>query len=261
MKCKEAKILVSAAVDGELTPSEEVALEQHVLSCTGCAKDKIEFVRLSEAMPLWADEEPSPWLTEKFAYKLALLQESRTACLPQKRFRWGTLSAATAGLVAAVLAIGLLIHSNVPQAPMQAKIQPPTKVVQPTQPTESLVAKGNPVVQPPTNPVRHPVGGQRHSVRHIAVGHPKSPQPEANLGVAPPAPAPEPLGWSNRAISTGAVALVTKSEVSENLGEASLAMNETIERVRGNLQKSVDLMVSQPPVPATDSTHSNGGIQ
>ena len=258
MKCKEARILLSAGVDGELTQSEELALEQHVTSCAGCAKDKAEFAGLSGAMPLWADAEPSPWLAEKFAYKLAELREAGTERAPGKRLRWGTLSAATAGVAAAVLVIGLLIHGNVPPAPMQATIKSPTKVVQPaTQPADNtLVAENNPVKPPAAPAIEH--GGQKTALYYATpVHHPKS-QPPVNVAVLPTPRAPEPAADYNRA-SAEAVTAAAKSMVSENLGEASLAMNDTIERVRGNLQKSVDLMISRPPVPVTDSTHTNGG--
>ena len=257
MKCKEAKILLSAGVDGELTPSEELALERHVTSCAGCAKDKVEFARLSGAMPLWADAEPSPWLAEKFAYKLAELQEYQTERAPGKRLRWVTLSAATAGLTAAVLVIGLLIHSNVPpakEAPMQATVKPQTKVVQPMPADKIVVAQNNPV-KPPAQAVRHRV--RKPALRYVA----NKPKPEKPVVIASlPTPPLAPAGsGAYDAESNRAVTLIAKSTVSENLGEASLAMNDTIERVRGNLQKSVDIMVSQPPVPVTDSTHTNGG--
>lgn len=267
MKCKEAKILLSAAIDGELSPNEELALGKHVTSCAGCAKDKAEFVRLSETMPLWAEEETSPWLAEKFSCKLAELQEAGSVRPPQRRYRWGTLSAATAGLAAAVLAIGLLIHSSVPPAnesPMQAKVKPPTKIVQPVQQPDSaadtLVADN--AVKPPPPVVRNTGGRRNLGLRHVATASKDRPKPLVNAAPAPTPPsAPEPASVNLAyADSTRAAAMVASSTISENLGEASLAMNDTIERVRGNLQKSVDLIVSQPPVPETDSTHSDGGI-
>lgn len=254
MKCKEIKILLSAGIDGELTASEKFALDQHVSSCAECARDKAQFARLGEVMPLWADAEPSPWLAEKFSCKLAKLQECGPDRVAKRRFRWGTLSAATAGVAAAVLVIGLLIHSNVPQAPMQVKGQPQTKVVQPaTQPADNtLVAENNPIKPLPTPAIEH--GGQRLALHYAAPVH--HPQPEAIMANAPATPIAPTPAYSD---SAEAVTAAAKSMVSENLGEASLAMNDTIERVRGNLQKSVDLMISKPPVPVTDSTHTNGG--
>ena len=257
MKCKEAKILLSASIDGELTPSEELVLEQHVSSCAMCAKDKAEFMRVSEVMPLWADAEPSPWLAEKFACKLAELQGYRTERMPRKGFRWGIASAATAGFAAAVLVIGLLIHSNVPQAPMQAKVTPPTtKVIAPAPNPEpkTLVADNN-TVTPPVPVTTTPRHVKTPALHYTAPVH--RPQPETNIAAIPPTPTPSSEGGVSG--PTVAMAVVAKSVITENLGEASLAMNDTIERVRGNLQKSVDLMVSQPPVPVTDSTHTNGG--
>lgn len=256
MKCKEIKILLSASIDGELTASEEFALDQHVSSCAECARDKAQFARLGELMPLWADAEPSPWLAEKFSYKLAKLQECGPERVPKRRVRWGTLSAATAGLAAAVLMIGLLIHSNVPQAPMQVKGQPPTKAIQPRLETTRMTGNLSVPEPIPTQRIRH--RGIKSMVRHIPRAN--RPQPEASIAAMPSRPS-EPMAAATRdyPLPEGAIAMVARSTISENLGEASLAMNDTIERVRGNLQKSVDLMISQPPVPVTDSTHTNGG--
>ena len=260
MKCKEAKILLSASIDGELTPSEELVLEHHVSSCAMCAKDKAEFMRVSEAMPLWADAEPSPWLAEKFACKLAELQGYRTERMPRKGFRWGIASAATASFAAAVLVIGLLIHGNVP----------PVRQATPTAPTIAQVGKTTPPPPPPkpekdivigANPVTTPapvVRATRHAGRSVAhyttpVRHAK-PQPEVNVAMTPTAPSPAAAAGSvSYGSPAGTATIVAKATISENLGEASLAMNDTIERVRGNLQKSVDLMVSVPPVPVTNS--------
>ena len=261
MKCKDAKVLLSAAIDDELTQGEQLALEQHVSSCAGCAKEKSDFARLKDTMPLWADAEPSPWLAEKFAYKLAELQEAGSACEPRKRLRWGTLSAATAGLAAAVLAVGLLIHGNVPPvreaAPTKPRIEQTTKVAPPPGPKNNITVAGNNPVTLPTHVVSGTHHERRSAVHYTAPVHRQAPQPKTVVAKLPPTP--EPVEGSAYAASAGAVTLVAKNTISENLGEASLAMNDTIERVRGNLQKSVDLMVSQPPVPVTDSTHTSGG--
>lgn len=256
MKCKEIKILLSAGIDGELTASEKFALDQHVSSCAECARDKAQFARLGEVMPFWADAEPSPWLAEKFSYKLAERQECGAERVPKRRVRWGTLSAATAGFAAAILMIGLLIHSNVPQAPMQAKVQPQTKAIQPRLETKRMTGNLSVPEPIPTQRIRH--RGTKPVVRHIPRAN--HPQPEASVA-AMPTPPSAPMAATTRdyPLPGGAVTILAKSTFSENLGEASLAMNDTIERVRGNLQKSVDLMISQPPVPVTDSTHTNGG--
>jgi anti-sigma factor (TIGR02949 family) len=36
MICKKAMVLMSAAIDGELTPKEEEELAQHLAECPGC---------------------------------------------------------------------------------------------------------------------------------------------------------------------------------------------------------------------------------
>ena len=56
-------------------------------------------------------------------------------------------------------------------------------------------------------------------------------------------------------IAQGAVA----AHVMDSLSGAELAMNETVERVRGTLQETVDLVVSKFPAPADNTLSPNGG--
>ena len=93
MKCKKAKILLSVSMDGELSKREAVALERHLSACEACARDEAQFAEVREVMGLWADEEPSAWLAESFAYKLGDLKREPRRLRPR---RWA-LGTATAG--------------------------------------------------------------------------------------------------------------------------------------------------------------------
>jgi anti-sigma factor RsiW len=58
MKCSIAMILLSAMIDGEISPREKLLLRQHLAACPRCKEEKEELHTLRAFMSLWPEEEP-----------------------------------------------------------------------------------------------------------------------------------------------------------------------------------------------------------
>lgn len=283
MKCKKAGILISALADGELSPREQSALERHISACAACAREMREITELRTGMALWADEAPSEWLAQNFSHKLRELADEGCVPVRQKaRLRWGVLGPATAVFAAAMLLVIVVLHNQVPPPVTReaAKSHPsptqhaenrqasnPQAIEEDAQLPETRAIVGQHVVPPRV--ARH-----RHARTHVAVRPARaanvkpetpdvtgpSPQPgyvDLSSRGGYPQPAPEDA-IADRATS-GVAPIAGAAEVKDNLGEAGIAMNETVERLRGTLQEAVDLLVSKPPLPANGGTESHGG--
>jgi len=259
MRCKKVKILISAALDGELSRSEELALERHLSSCAACASEKAEVASLREKMHIWADEEPSTWLAESFTYKLSDLREHSEIAARRPGWVYG---AAGAGLVAAVLALVFILHGQfrtpTPEKPYRAPAPIVAHAPKPTvNPQPPLVAE-NPAPAPTVNaPKRTHVGS---GIRVATASHRVA--THTGPGIAYPsataAPDTKSVIFTHTAISGSPKGQPTTA-VADNLGEAGLAMNATFERMRGTLQKAADLVVSEYPKPAENGANPNGG--
>lgn len=241
MRCKKARIMLSAALDGELLRRQQAALERHISSCEACAGERASLSALRDTMALWADEAPSEWLAEAFARKLRQLQEQP---IRVRRSRW-VLGTASAGLATVMIALVFLLHSQIqPPAPINA----PEHVAVVNQPVEQpaspkIVIKPVPVVE--KSPASKPV--------HVA-------KPIVTIHVRPTRRV-EPASRSTTPVVMASVARGdATSPVTDNLGEAGLAMNGSIERVRGTLRKAADLMAAQYTEPAGISNPNGGEI-
>lgn len=261
MRCKKARILLSVCLDGELTRHEELALERHLSACADCAQERAKLATLSEAMSLWPDEEPSQWLAESFAHKLREPLE-QVEPVRLRRPRW-VFSTAGAGLVTALLVLGFLLHSQFQPPVPEGPTTPP--VVAPG-PDQTGPAPGPPNIGPEPAPGPEVVG-PTEPVEPIG---PPPPGPMGPTYTRPthPGTLTSRTGVHRREterviLSTIVAAKASEGEatdtVTDNLGEAGLAMNETIERVRGTLRRAADLMVSECPMPVEDDTYSDGG--
>ena len=60
MTHEEIKILISAYLDGEVTPSEKTIVEEHLSSCQSCQKDYRSYQAMSSSLSKWSDETLSP---------------------------------------------------------------------------------------------------------------------------------------------------------------------------------------------------------
>jgi hypothetical protein len=264
MRCKKAKVLLSVAMDGELSQRETLAVERHVGACLTCAREHAELSVLREAMAAWADEEPSPWLAMNFAHKLQGL--GRAAPAREARPTWRRLAGAAAGLAVAVIVAIVLLQSRV-QPPERGEIaRTPVIATQgelPAPDTSGISkqeAGGSEVIQPqktqvPPRPHRPRPVYVAHEFRTAPPTGSEHPRGEVILAgsAAPPSGEPNLTAMPQLSIAEAAQGAVTIKVTRE------LTTNESIERVRGNLQRMADLLVSRPPTPASDTTITDGG--
>jgi len=146
MRCKQARILISAALDGELLSREESALSRHMASCAACAREREELIAVCRVMETWKDEEPSALLAQRFSYQLCKLQ-TEVASPKVRRSGW-LFGTAAASLVTAALAIVLVLHSHVvPSGPGDATSTPRATTIRKEQPL---------VTKMPSTPVSKP---------------------------------------------------------------------------------------------------------
>jgi hypothetical protein len=265
MKCNNARILISASVDGELSPKEQFVLDRHVSLCTECAREKAAVSGLRGAMALWTDEEPSEWLAQSFSHKLGEFMEEKRAPQPAPRRRFGVF--APAGLAAAALLIVMLVHNRVPTPAARVPVKSHEVATTSGQVRKSdtratdngkaeiQIAQGDNGSDGERNLVRHP-GHRRHPRPvHVAMGNAEPVTPT----VAPAVPPPGGSIADDSAVS-GVAPSAAANEIKYNIGEAGIAMNESMERLRGTLQEAVDLVVSKPPMPARDTEPVGGNI-
>ena len=266
MKCARARILISAAQDGELSPKEQAVLDRHVSQCAECAREKAAVAELHGSMAMWTDAEPSEWLAQSFSYKLGqLMDEKRTAqAAPRRRFG---IFAPVAGFAAVALLIVMLLHNRAPiptTPPKQSRVvatgHGQTEI--PAVDTAGMTAK------PPANQGNKRIHGENNTVRHRTRWHPNP----THVAVAPqphpaPRPAPEPGTASSgagviadEAAVSGVAPSAAADEIKYNIGEAGIAMNESMERLRGTLQEACDLVVAKPPVPMRDDQPAGGNV-
>ena len=60
MTHEEIQILISAYIDGEVTPSEKNIVEEHLSVCPACQKDYKHYMVISSSLSKWSDENLSP---------------------------------------------------------------------------------------------------------------------------------------------------------------------------------------------------------
>lgn len=245
MKCNKAKILISAALDGEISQKETLALERHVSLCADCAREKVELAGLRVSMSSWADELPSEWLAQSFACKLADLTQEKHAVEPKPRWRFGVLGPAAAGLAMAALLIVMVFHNRASlPTPTESPARRPVIVV-PDHPKKT----GGQIAQ-----VENTTGQQDriHASDHHRRGRIHVTVAPVQPPVQPPSTGPGGGAIADEAPVSGVAPSAAADEVKFNLGEAGIAMNESMEKLRGTLQEAVDLVVSKPPMPVVE---------
>ncbi|MCX6374614.1 MAG: hypothetical protein NTU88_00995, partial [Armatimonadetes bacterium] len=194
--------------------------------------------------------------------------------------RWGVLGPATAVFATAMLLVIVVLHNQIPPPVTReaAKSHPsptqkaenrqasnPQKIGEDTQRPGARAIAGQHVVPPPV--VRHRHARTRVAVRPVRDTNVKPETPDvtgpspgyADLGSRGGYGQPVPGDTIADRTTSGVAPIAGAAEVKDNLGEAGLAMNETVERLRGTLQQAVDLLVSKPPIPANGGTESHGG--
>lgn len=271
MNCKRIRLLISAAVDGELSEREHAILDKHLASCESCRAQQIGFTELREALALWPDEEPSPWLVENFAYKLAQQKEAEVQ-QPRSRRRW-MFGTAVAGVATALLLGGFFLTHRL-STPEVWKEQKPSYITSPMKPpvkttittgTETGRLASKPVATVPSavtfektkRVASEHVGAQemtehrdqkparwlKKESRVIRTAH----QTKVTASAPAMAHAPdtgEPTTQTRELLNMIAAAEESRKEtpafVVASLGETGLAMNEAMEIIRGTLRKVVD---------------------
>jgi anti-sigma factor RsiW len=129
--CQAARVWISAAIDGEATPTERTALRSHLADCTACR----EWAALAESLVLRVrTAEPA--------------QPTRTLVLPpprvvQRRRRTGSRALAAVALAGAAIAAGVFSGSLGAGAPARQD-QPSQRVVVAIADTPVV---GEPIVQ------------------------------------------------------------------------------------------------------------------
>ncbi|MGB9586941.1 MAG: hypothetical protein ACPL7O_02055 [Armatimonadota bacterium] len=245
-----------------------------------------KLAKLREIMSGWADEEPSPWLAANFAEKLARLQKDKTASKSGRLSRW-VFSTAVTGAAVTVVLVGFFVHGLMQQRFTPTRYDSPPRISQrddvPVATRESTmrqqeISRANnehesqPRNQQTAQPNREVSGGVRHhpgtpspvgtSTDHPGVRNRGLPTKQDNKGLE----LANELVAMAQAQEVGATMLgagVTQStaavEVTENLSEIQLAMNETVERVRGSIMEAVDTVVQASNVADSRVTDNYGG--
>ncbi|MHB0912093.1 MAG: zf-HC2 domain-containing protein [Armatimonadota bacterium] len=243
MRCKTAKILVSASIDGELTERQGRALARHLAACHACAAEREEILSLSDSLRALSEEEPSPWLAPRFSEALANLSRKPERARPR-----GLLGLGAAVAAAAVLIFAVHSRMNVPPPPAPA---PPAVVQAPVE------------IEPAPTPAQAPL--------------PKAPRPATRVR---PARRPDRTSWSastkplpsRSGSKPGAEALIRANmlaaqaagedavtTMAANLTETQVTVAETLESVRGALRQSADILAMGTPVEADSTPRTDGG--
>lgn len=270
MRCKSAKILLSASLDAELSQRERLALDRHLASCESCSLELKNLARIRDIMSVWTDEEPSAWLAANFAEKLARLQQEKTTCKPSRLPGWIFPTAVTGAAVALIL-VGFFMRGLIQQGLTPRGYESPPYV---SQRDDAPVTTREDIAR--QQQITHATNGHRSQLRNqqtaqtnnqLSVGTLYHPGTSSRVGHSsnysaprnrrlPTIPDKNRLQLADELVATaqaqevGAAILgagVAQStamvEVTENLSEIQLAMNETVERIRGSIMEAVDTVV------------------
>lgn len=139
-ECTQYVVAMSAYVDGELEEAAWLGMKAHVDSCEHCAAELMILQSTLESMTLMAEVDPPSSLRGRIAaattgarkpVRIAAFREWVGSILAPPRVAW------TAG-AAAILAVGILAHSQ--------KTQPPNAAVAPATPPPVVAQSSEPEV-------------------------------------------------------------------------------------------------------------------
>ncbi|MFN3477018.1 MAG: anti-sigma factor family protein [Candidatus Methylomirabilales bacterium] len=102
MRCKEARLLLSAYVAQELTVREREELEEHLQGCLVCQEELEAYRRTWAALGIWEDVPPRPGLREEL---LARIGGEVVPSAPPRRERWSVRPLLWPALLAALLSV------------------------------------------------------------------------------------------------------------------------------------------------------------
>lgn len=267
MRCSKAKILLSASLDGELVHREQQALEQHLARCSRCADERSVLLSLREKMLLWTDEEPSESLAPMFLARLYELQSEKSVAVGPRRRAWAFVAVTATIAACVVLAIFVLRGMFPHDGQSVSRVQPDisnieTKTPPPVVPSDTKVVS---VTQPSRGGVQPKTLVQPARVAEVPVVLRPRPARQPKRGMVEVSPQNVSVNSEEQNMAKAALVKVGLAEgnafceITDNLGEIGLSVNETVERVRGSLQMAVDLVRVTPPLDGEVEINSNGG--
>ncbi len=236
-------------MDGELSERDERILNEHLARCADCAAEQATAGNLREVMAAWADDEPSDWLAQSFAYKL---QDEMARDAEPVRRPARLIGTAVAGAAVALLAFGVIMHSQLlPDQPVAPKPQPRVETSAPDRTSPDAVAPQparpeKPVISAPARPkpravaVRTPVKPRVYQRARTVSPRPRTPV-LASRG-ADQSDAEIKRKVMRHIMLASAAEGDAESAVADRLARADMAMNGSIEEVRGVLRKAVDVL-------------------
>ena len=155
MRCQRAQKLMTAAVDGELSPRRRRALDGHLAACAGCRRELGMTERMLAALEALPMETPVSASLEQATLRrvrLAEADEAERASAPRWSLRLPLAAFALATAAVLVLAIGIVRRTGeVPGAPEVGTAPKATKQVAQARPTPTphQMAKVPPPAEPP----------------------------------------------------------------------------------------------------------------
>ncbi len=117
MNHEEIKILISAYIDGEVTPSEKDIVENHIVSCPSCQKEFDEFKKVSASLKRVPQERLSPDVELNIKGRLASTKE-KTMEKQELSIQWSSVV-----IVVAVMAFSVLAMQNYAQRGLQGRVR------------------------------------------------------------------------------------------------------------------------------------------
>ena len=109
MECCEVKCKLGTFVDGELSPSERVVLEQHCACCYDCQAELAQLKELADGIACFPTPPAPPLIWSTIAQRLDehLVNPSRLAVRPTTWWRWPLSLAAMIGFAVSLGWLGL----------------------------------------------------------------------------------------------------------------------------------------------------------
>lgn len=237
-------------MDGELSERDERILNEHLARCPECASAHASAGKLREVMAAWADDEPSDWLAQSFAYKL---QDEMARAVKPARRPARLIGTAVAGLATALVAFGIILHSQlVPDQTVAPKPQPGIETAAPdgappdvAVPPETARPEPPSITAPPKP--KPPVTAVRTPVRPKVYQRARTASPRPRTAVLASRGADQSDAEIKRKVMrhimlASAAEGDAESAVADRISSAELAMNGSIEELRGVLRKAVDVL-------------------
>ncbi len=185
--CSDAQILVSAHLDGELPPKEQLLMWRHLFTCEVCYQQFIQTQQITKALR-HIQPVPLPAGLEAGVHNAVAAEMARREAGVISLLRWRISKRAIAGTLAAaaVLLIGLLVIPQQPVTETPELAQTPPKVSEPAEvpatsvksPDVEKPAVARSITSPPTTIAKTK---RASSIKEPAVRVASSSQPNATL--------------------------------------------------------------------------------